>query len=67
MDIKDRIEKIKPYFQSMNIASENNIIYVLVQFHKGWACSDLTELNYGVKCVNAENPFSYYFFTNLEM
>ena len=67
MDIKDRIEKIKPYFQSMNIASENNIINVLVQFHKGWACSDLTELNYGVKCVNAENPFSYYFFTNLEI
>ena len=67
VNIKERIEKLKPYFQSMNIASENNIIYVLVQFHKGWACSELTEYNFDVKVVQGETPFSFYFFTDLEI
>lgn len=67
MNIKERIEKLGVYFKSMNVASEDNIIYVLVQFPKGWGCSELTEHNFNVKCVNDEIPGYYYFFADIEV
>ena len=65
MDIKERIERIGKYFQDMNVASGNNIIYVRVMFPKGWGCSELTEYNYNVKAVPDEIPGYFYFFTDL--
>jgi hypothetical protein len=65
MDIKDRIEKIGKYFQDMNVASGNNIIYVHVMFPKGWGFSELTEYDYNVKVVPDEIPGYFYFFTDL--
>jgi hypothetical protein len=51
----------------MNVASENNIIYVRVQFPKGWGCSELTEYNYKVKAVDDEIPGYFYFFADMEI
>lgn len=65
MDINERIERIKEYFYSMNVAADNGIIYVLVHFPKGWGCSEVTEHNFGVKTVHDENPEFYYFFADL--
>ena len=65
MDIKERIENIKEYFHSMNVAAENGIIYVLVHFPKGWACSEVTEHNFSVKSVMDETPGYFYFFADL--
>lgn len=68
MNIKDRIEKLGSYFNSMNVAAENGIIYVLVQFPKGWGCSEVTEHNFNVKAVrDNENVGCFYFFANLEV
>lgn len=66
MGIKERIEKLGSYFCSMNVAAENGIIYVLVQFPKGWGCSEITEYNFNVKTVRAEEPNCFYFFADLE-
>lgn len=65
MNITERIENIKEYFHSMNVAAENGIIYVLVQFPKGWGCSEVTEHNFNVKVARDENPEFYYFFADL--
>lgn len=67
MNIKERINKLGMYFSSMNIAAENNIIYVRVQFPKGWGCSELTEHNFNVKTVKDEIPGYFYFFAELEI
>lgn len=67
MNITERIETIREYFHSMNVAAENGIIYVLVQFPKGWGCSEVTEHNFNVKAVRDENPEFYYFFANLSV
>lgn len=65
MNITNRIENIRSYFHSMNVAAENGIIYVLVQFPKGWGCSEVTEHNFGVKTVRDDNPEFFYFFADL--
>lgn len=67
MNITERIESIKPYFYSMNVAAENGIIYVLVQFPKGWGCSEVTEHNFGVSTVRDEAPDFYYFYATLSV
>lgn len=67
MNIKERIEKLGIYFNSMNVAAENNIIYVRVQFPKGWGCSELTEYNFNVKVVTDEIPGYFYFFADMEV
>jgi hypothetical protein len=67
MNIKERIERLGMYFHSMNVAAENNIIYVRVQFPKGWGCSELTEYNFNVKAVTDEVPGYFYFFGNMEI
>lgn len=68
MNIKERIEKISSYFRSMNVAADNGIIYVLVEFPKGWGCSEVTEHNFDVKAVRDDENIGYfYFFTNLEV
>ena len=67
MNIKERIEKIGKYFHSMNVASEDNVIYVRVMFPKGWGCSELTEYNYNVKAVADEIPGYFYFFADMEI
>ena len=67
MNIKERIERLGMYFNSMNVSAENNIIYVRVQFPKGWGCSELTEYNFNVKSVTDKIPGYFYFFTNMEI
>lgn len=67
MNIKERIKKLGTYFNSMNIAAENNIIYVLVNFPHGWGCSEVTEHNFNVKVVRDENPGFFYFFADMEI
>lgn len=67
MNIKERIKRLGTYFNSMNIAAENNIIYVLVSFPQGWGCSEVTEHNFNVKTVRDENPGYFYFFADMEI
>lgn len=67
MNIKERIEKLNPYFKSMNLAAENGIIYILVEFPKGWGFSELTEYNFNVKVVRNEFPGQFYFFADIEI
>ena len=67
MNIKERIEKIHNYFNSMNLSSENGIIYIRVQFPKGWGCSEVTEHNFNVKSVQDEIPGYFYFFADMEV
>lgn len=67
MDIKERIEKLGSYFSSMNVAAENNIIYVLVAFPKGWGVSEVTEHNFSVKAVRDEIPGYFYFFADMSV
>jgi hypothetical protein len=67
MNIKERIERLGIYFNSMNVAAENNIIYVRVQFPKGWGCSELTEHNFSVTAVTDEIPGYFYFFANMDV
>lgn len=67
MNIKERIKRLGTYFNSMNIAAENNIIYVLVNFPQGWGCSEVTEHNFNVKTVRDENPGFFYFFADMEI
>lgn len=64
LDIIDRIKKLGTYFNNMNI--DDGIIYVRVCFPKGWGCSEVTEYNFNVKCVEDEVPGYFYFFTNTE-
>lgn len=67
MNIKKRIEKIGNYFNSMNLSSENGIIYIRVHFPKGWGCSEVTEHNFNVKSVQDEIPGYFYFFADMEI
>ena len=67
MNLKERIEKLGTYFKSMNVASDDNIIYVLVEFPKGWGCSEVTEHNFNVKAVRDEMPGFFYFFADMEI
>lgn len=66
MKLKERIEKIREYFDSMNVAASNGIIYVRVCFPKGWGCSEVTEHNFNVTAVHDEIPGYFYFFSKME-
>jgi hypothetical protein len=67
MNIQERINKLGDYFKGMQVNAENSIIYVTVQFQKGWACSEVTEHNFNVKAVQDEIPGVFYFFTDMEI
>ena len=67
MSIQERINSLGDYFKGMQVSAENGIIYVTVQFQKGWACSEVTEHNFGVKAVQDEVPGVFYFFTDMEV
>ena len=67
MNIQERINKLGDYFKGMQVSAENGIIYVTVQFQKGWACSEVTEHNFGVNAVRDEIPGVFYFFTDMEV
>jgi hypothetical protein len=67
MSIQERINKLGDYFKGMQVSAENGIIYVTVQFQKGWACSEVTEHNFGVKAVQDETPGVFFFFTDMEV
>lgn len=67
MNIQERINNLGDYFKGMQVSAENGIIYVTVQFHKGWACSEVTEHNFNVKAVQDDMPGLFYFFTDMEV
>lgn len=67
MGIKERIDNLGVYFDSMNLSSENGIIYIRVKFPKGWGCSELTEYNYNTKSVQDDMPGYFYFFADMEV
>ena len=67
MNIQERINNLGDYFKGMQVSAENGIIYVTVQFHKGWACSEVTEHNFNVKAVQDDTPGLFYFFTDMEV
>ena len=67
MNIQERINNLGDYFKGMQVNAENGIIYVTVQFHKGWACSEVTEHNFNVKAVQDDMPGLFYFFTDMEV
>ena len=67
MSIQERINKLGTYFKGMQVSAENNIVYVTVQFERGWACSEVTEHNFNVKVVQDEVPGVFYFFAEMEV
>lgn len=68
MNVQERINKISDYFVSMNVVANDNVIYVLVRFDKGWTCSELTEVNFNVKTtIVADQPYHYYFFSTMDV
>lgn len=67
LDIISRIKKLGEYFNSMSIEGENGIIYVRVNFPKGWGCSEVTEHNFNVTAVKDEIPGFFYFYTETDL
>lgn len=67
MNLKDRIEKLNTYFDSMNVSAENNIIYVRIAFPKGWGISEVTEHNYNVRAIRDDIPGYFYFLAEMEI
>lgn len=66
MNIKERIEKIKEYFVSMEIKTvdeSEQIIYVLVEFPQGWMVDYEIENKFDIQIlkVDSNNSNSYYF------
>lgn len=57
MDLKSRIDKIKPYFISFNVVAEESAAYAIVRFPKGWAIPDKTALkaNFKVEIAPTNN------------
>ena len=50
MAVKDRINKINPYFKEMQIITIDNkqVIYVVVEFPNGWVIADDLEEKYNI-------------------
>ena len=68
MDIKERIEKIKPYFQGMQVANiqDQSIIYVIVKFPPKWIIDEEIPNKYGVSISQGNNPGEFYFCVEME-
>lgn len=68
MDVKERIEKVKPYFRGMQVENieEQNIIYVIVQFPPKWIIDDEIPNKYGVSIAQGNNLGEFYFCVEME-
>lgn len=68
MDVKDRIEKVKPYFRSMQVETVDNqsIIYVIVAFPPKWIIDEEIPNKFGVSIGQGSAPGEFYFCVEME-
>lgn len=63
-DIKQRIEKIKPYFDGMQVENlgSQQVIYVVVNFPDKWVIDDTVANKFDVSIAESEDVQNQYFF-----
>ena len=68
MEIKERIKRISNYFREMQVTTVNNkqVVYVVVQFPKGWIIDDDIEDKFNVTISEGTNFNEYYFCADIE-
>lgn len=68
MSIKERIEKLKPYFKEMQITTVENeqVIYVIVQYPKNWVIDDDTEEKFDVSVQKGNGEGEYYYCASMD-
>ena len=68
MDVKERIEKVKPYFRGMQVENvdEQSIIYVIVQFPPKWIIDEEIPNKYDVSIAQGNSPGEFYFCVEME-
>lgn len=69
MEIKDRIKKLGPYFKEMQIVTVDGeqVIYIVVNFPKGWEIDDEIETKFNISIMNGEYPDEYYFCGSIDL
>jgi len=67
MTVKDRIEKLKPYFVSFNVIADEDAAYILLRFplESRWTIPDQTALKENYKVEIAARNEGYYFMTEM--
>lgn len=65
MDLKSRIDKIKPYFISFNVIAEESAAYAIVRFPKGWTIPDKKALKANFKVEIAPTDAGILFATEI--
>ena len=68
MELKDRISRINEYFTNMEITNIDGkqVIYVGVQFPKGWIVDDEINKKYNVSVVEGTDDGNQYFACDIE-
>lgn len=66
MEINERIENLKPYFQSFNVIAEDDASYVLMRFPGNWLMPDEKMLKEVYLVEIASRPEGIYFFTEIK-
>lgn len=68
MAVKDRINKINPYFKEMQIITIDNkqVIYVVVEFPNGWVIADDLEEKYNITISEGKYHGEYYFCSDID-
>ena len=68
-NIKDRIQKIKPYFKGMQVEEVDgeSIIYIMVVFPPKWLIDKTLEQKYNITIGFNENSGVYYFCAEMEV
>lgn len=64
MDLKFRIDKIRPYFISFNVVAEESAAYAVVRFPKGWKIPDVNALKANFKIELAPTSTGGYLFAS---
>lgn len=66
MELKDRIEKIKPYLVTFNIIAGEGAAYAVVKFPNRWTISDQQVLKETYKVEIATQPEGVYFISEIK-
>ena len=69
MEISERIKKLDKYFSEMQIVTADNnkkVIYVLVNFPRGWEISDELAKKKDVSVAEGETPGQYFFCADID-
>lgn len=69
MKIKDRIQSISEYFRQMQVTSVNGtqVVYVIVEFPRGWIIDDEIESKFGISILKGNNPNEYFFCADIDV